>query len=71
MKPMAVRLRPFEEGDLWYFDRQAKDREFSGFRVGWLHVSGVVFSTGSAHQRIGFHAVEEMRLSPVRVQPGE
>ncbi|MGH9258372.1 MAG: GNAT family N-acetyltransferase [Acidimicrobiales bacterium] len=29
MEPLAVRLRPFEEGDLWYFDRWANDREFS------------------------------------------
>jgi RimJ/RimL family protein N-acetyltransferase len=29
MEPLVVRLRPFEEGDLWYFDRAAKEREFS------------------------------------------
>jgi hypothetical protein len=29
MEPIAVRLRPFEERDLWYFDRLATDREFS------------------------------------------
>jgi GNAT superfamily N-acetyltransferase len=29
MEALVVRLRPFEEGDLWYFDRDAKDRDFS------------------------------------------
>jgi RimJ/RimL family protein N-acetyltransferase len=29
MEPLAVRLRPFGEADLWYFDRLANDREFS------------------------------------------
>jgi hypothetical protein len=29
MEPIAVRLRPFEERDLWYFDRLPNDREFS------------------------------------------
>ena len=29
MDRLAVRLRPFEETDLWYFDRFANDREFS------------------------------------------
>ena len=29
MEPLVVRLRPFEERDLWYFDRAATDREFS------------------------------------------
>jgi len=29
MERLAVRLRPFEERDLWCFDREANDREFS------------------------------------------
>jgi RimJ/RimL family protein N-acetyltransferase len=29
MDRLAVRLRPFDETDLWYFDRFATDREFS------------------------------------------
>lgn len=29
MDSLVVRLRPFEEGDLWYFEREAKDRAFS------------------------------------------
>lgn len=38
MDSVVVRLRPFEEGDLWYFDREAKDRailapyEWGGFK---------------------------------------
>ncbi len=29
MNSLVVRLRPFEEGDLWYFEREAKERPFS------------------------------------------
>ncbi|MGH9271561.1 MAG: GNAT family N-acetyltransferase [Ilumatobacteraceae bacterium] len=29
MEPPAVRLRPFEERDLWFFDRFAKEEQFS------------------------------------------
>jgi ribosomal-protein-alanine N-acetyltransferase len=29
VEPLSVRLRPFEEGDLWFFDRVATDRQFT------------------------------------------